>query len=87
MKGSLELVFVEFPHEVLEAYRASKRAVWPNSPVDVSCIGAKLRFAYRFLAQDGDGNISSFAPTASSRRRRTIPLTLIWIRRRGIAEA
>jgi len=81
LKGALELVFIEFPHDALEADRASKRAIWPNSPVDVSCIGAKLRFAYRFLAQDGDGNISSFAPTASSRRRRTIPLTVIWIGR------
>ena len=77
MKGSLELVFVEFPHEVLEAYRASKRAIWPNSPIDVSCIGAELRFAYRFLTQYGDGNISSFAATALSRRRRTVPLTVI----------
>jgi hypothetical protein len=81
LKGSLELVFVEFPHEVLEAYRASKRAIWPNSPIDVSCIGAELHFAYRFLAQYGDGNISSFAATASRRRRRTIPLTVIWIGR------
>jgi hypothetical protein len=82
LKGSLELVFIEFPHKVLEAYRASKRTIWPNSPIDVSCIGAELRFTYRFLAQDGDGNISnSFAATALRRRRRTIPLTVIWIGR------
>jgi hypothetical protein len=68
LKGSLELVFAEFPHEVLEAYRASKRAVWPNSPVDVSCIGAELRFAYHFLAHDGDGNTSRFAAAVLGRR-------------------
>ena len=77
MKGSLELVFVEFPHEVLETYRAAKRTVWPNSPIDVSCIGAELRFSYHFPAQDGDGSISSFTATVLSRRRRTIPLTVI----------
>ena len=55
---------------MLEAYRASKRAIWPNSPVDISCIGAELRFAYHFLAHDGDGNIRSFAATVWSRRRR-----------------
>ena len=87
LKGTLELVFTEFPHEVLKAYRASKRAIWPNSPIDVSCIGAELRVAYHFLAQDGDGNICSFAATVLSRRRRTIPLTVIWIGRRGVAEA
>jgi hypothetical protein len=87
LKGSLELVFAEFPHEVLEAYGASKRAVWPNSPVDVSCICAELRFADHFLAQDGDGNNSGFAAPVLSRRRRTIPLTVIWIGRGGIAEA
>ena len=81
MKGSLERVFIEFPHKVLEAYCPSKRAIWPNSPIDVSCIGAELRFAYHFLAQDGDGNTSSFAAAVLSRRRRTIPLAVIWISR------
>jgi len=87
LKRSLELVFVEFPNEVLKAYCASKRAIWPNSPTDVSCIGAELCFAYHFLAQDGNGNISNLAATVWSRRRRTIPLTVIWIGRRGIKDA
>jgi hypothetical protein len=86
LKGPFELILYEFPREVLEAYCASKGAIWPNSPGDVSCIEVELCLAHRLVAEDGQRDIGRPASTIFDHPRRTTPLAVIRTGGIGIAE-
>jgi hypothetical protein len=86
LKGPFELILYEFPREMLEAYCASKAAVWPNSPRNVSRIEVELCLADRLVAADGQGDIGRPASTIFDHPRRTTPLAVIRTGGIGIAE-
>lgn len=74
LERPFELILDEFSCEVLEAYRTSKCAVWPNGPVDVSCIGAEPCLACRLVTKNGQLNIARRTSTIFANRRGTMPL-------------
>jgi hypothetical protein len=86
LKDPFKLIIHEFSGEVLKTDRASKRSVWPYSPIDVSCIETELCLPYRLVANDGQRNIGGRASTVLSYCRRTIPLAVMDTGRIGSAE-
>jgi hypothetical protein len=78
LKAPFELILYKFPREVLEAYCASKGAVWPNSPGDVSFIEAKLCLAQRLVTEDRQRNVCRPTSTVSDHRCGTIPFAVMW---------
>ena len=77
VEGPFELVLDESPPDGLPAYRASKRAIFPNSPANLLGLALERGATCHNLSKDGQRDGGWLAWTSRCRCGAT-PLAVIW---------